>query len=592
MKHPKKTFVSVVLAVAMVITCFLLTLCACTAREQELEMLADPQNVQVEKRVITWDPVENATGYRVTFDGEEYRLESNQLDVHHYVEEGAYTFTLIALGDGEHYANSVMVQETIELGKVIEHGFDEQSFEYTFLEDAMGYEVNQGGADLSGMVTIPDYFGDYPVVRVAEKMFRAEGAYAHYTQDPNCFTEKYCNTVTTGIKLPAHLESIGKLAFAFMINLQEVEIPDTVVEIEYGAFEGCKRLRKVKIPQNLKDIPDDCFRDTALSELVLPSSLETIGDNAFATLVEEGVHTGTHIGHVDSALTEIVIPATVKHIGIRAFEGRQNLKTVILKDNVEVVLGGCFDDTAWLAAQQDGFVYLKDYLYCYKGKMPENAKIEIPAGTKGILQGAFKDQKNLREVVIPEGIIFWGKSIFIRCSALTTVTLPSDMKEIPAGMFGNCTSLKSITLPQGLTSIGAGAFGGSGLESITIPASVRTLAAAFSRCRSLKEISFPEGVEGIGTSIQDCSALERVFIPASVKEIDGYPFWGCDALTYVFYEGSSFSEFEKKFKNLDFETLPMLKDAPVYCYSEERPTEEGNYWHYVDGKPTPWETAT
>ena len=33
----------------------------------------------------------------------------------------------------------------------------------------------------------------------------------------------------------------------------------------------------------------------------------------------------------------------------------------------------------------------------------------------------------------------------------------------------------------------------------------------------------------------------------------------------------------------------MLK-ATVYFYSEEKPTEPGNYWRYVDGVPTPWET--
>jgi hypothetical protein len=33
-----------------------------------------------------------------------------------------------------------------------------------------------------------------------------------------------------------------------------------------------------------------------------------------------------------------------------------------------------------------------------------------------------------------------------------------------------------------------------------------------------------------------------------------------------------------------------LENAPRYYYSETEPTEPGNYWHYVDGVPTPWET--
>jgi hypothetical protein len=28
--------------------------------------------------------------------------------------------------------------------------------------------------------------------------------------------------------------------------------------------------------------------------------------------------------------------------------------------------------------------------------------------------------------------------------------------------------------------------------------------------------------------------------------------------------------------------------ATRYFYSETQPIESGNYWHYVDGVPTPW----
>jgi hypothetical protein len=29
--------------------------------------------------------------------------------------------------------------------------------------------------------------------------------------------------------------------------------------------------------------------------------------------------------------------------------------------------------------------------------------------------------------------------------------------------------------------------------------------------------------------------------------------------------------------------------SPRYSYSETAPTDEGNFWHYVDGKPTLWQ---
>ena len=96
-------------------------------------------------------------------------------------------------------------------------------------------------------------------------------------------------------------------------------------------------------------------------------------------------------------------------------------------------------------------------------------------------------------------------------------------------------------------------------------------------------------------ALTGCSALETVFIPASIREIVGYPFNRCDALTHVFFEGSALSDFIVMVRNINNdaasqkELIARLEATPIYCYSEEKPTEEGLYWHYVDGVPTPWE---
>jgi hypothetical protein len=139
----------------------------------------------------------------------------------------------------------------------------------------------------------------------------------------------------------------------------------------------------------LKEIPLKCFENTALTEIILPEGLETIGGGAFET--EE-----TEYGHIYSGVSEVIIPASVKEIGNYAFYGRRNLETVILEgDYMELIGASCFHDTAWFASQADGLVYLNDYfLYCCKGELPENARVEIPTGTKCIASNAFGSQKN------------------------------------------------------------------------------------------------------------------------------------------------------------------------------------------------------
>ena len=73
------------------------------------------------------------------------------------------------------------------------------------------------------------------------------------------------------------------------------------------------------------------------------------------------------------------------------------------------------------------------------------------------------DPKPTGELIIPEKIE--GLSVtsidggaFVRCTGLTSVTLPSSLTEIGDAAFRNCTGLTSVTLLSSLTSIGNYAF--------------------------------------------------------------------------------------------------------------------------------------
>lgn len=77
-------------------------------------------------------------------------------------------------------------------------------------------------------------------------------------------------------------------------------------------------------------------------------------------------------------------------------------------------------------------------------------------------------------------------------------------------------------------SIGEGAFQSiEGLESVTIPSSVRGIAKdAFNRCTSLKNLTLSEGVEYIGEhAFYDCSGLSVITLPKSLKYIHPEALW-------------------------------------------------------------------
>ena len=586
----------------------------------EPTLLQVPQNITAENRVVTWDIVENATGYLVEFAGTEYEVEENRFELYFFTGQGNKYIRVKAIGDGVKYNDSNWAAETIKISALTQNGYDEKGFEFTLLEDKSGYELSCGNANLKGNITLPGNFEGLPVKCIADNAFNPQVGSSGFI----------FNRVTTGIVLPKGLKSIGQRAFNQLTELKEIVIPDTVTEIGTDAFARCFNLTNVKLPRNLKEIPERCFLDTKLSSVVLPDTLEIIGAGAFA------VNLVGQYGYEGSELSSVVIPASVNYIGADAFKQCEKLKDISFVDpyNLEWIGSYAFSKTAWYEAQADGLIILGDILCEYKGTMPENYELTIPSTIKAIVGNAFSYQINLRKVTIPTGVRLIGDVIFCGCSGLEEVSLPSDLKSLPAGTFGSTTSLKSVSLPDGLTEIERAAFSGSGLESIVIPSSVKTIGdlafygceslteivlpdglteigrevftksglksinipstvkkigySAFRRCKSLTEIVLPDGIEYIGNyAFEECTSLTEIVIPAAVKELGIGVFIRCENLTSVYYEGTS--QQWNALVAVNGATDGMSSSTTVYFYSETEPTESGNYWHFDgNGKPLKW----
>lgn len=102
-----------------------------------------------------------------------------------------------------------------------------------------------------------------------------------------------------------------------------------------------------------------------------------------------------------------------------------------------------------------------------------------------------KVRKNIRKIVISEGITYIGDTAFSSCENLTSVELPSSLSQIGDAAFQDCNLLEDLVLPSGLTSIGVLAFSYSGLKTIVIPNSLETVEdSAFSYCNSISEVNY------------------------------------------------------------------------------------------------------
>lgn len=268
-------------------------------------------------------------------------------------------------------------------------------------------------------------------------------------------------------------------------------------------------------------------------------------------------------------IKKVVIENGVTNIGTCAFSDCKNLVSVVIPNSVTSIGEEAFDGTGLLEKQPDGAIYIGYFLYGYKGGMPENAKISIKEGTRGIADGAFSDfYQNLVSITMPNSMKYIGKTAFKQCRNLTSITIPNSVIQIGDYAFYGCKGLTSINIPNSVTSIGNSAFMGcSGLASITIPNSVTSIeTSTFRGCSSLSSVIISNSVLNIGNeAFYECSSLTSVTIPNSVKTIGDNTFYKCSSLAFVSIPNSMMSIGEMAF--YDCKSL-----SKVICYAVTPPS--------------------
>ena len=107
----------------------------------------------------------------------------------------------------------------------------------------------------------------------------------------------------------------------------------------------------------------------------------------------------------------------------------------------------------------DGVLFDKQMSSLYYYSSAKTAeKYEVPAGTKELEPRSFRENKYLKEAVLPGSVEFVGG--FTNCSALETVVLPDGVREIYSDAFSGCTGIESVVIPASVETIGYGAFEG------------------------------------------------------------------------------------------------------------------------------------
>jgi len=331
-------------------------------------------------------------------------------------------------------------------------------------------------------------------------------------------------------------------------------------------------VKSIYLPSTLKKIGAEAFKGNEFTDnenFVLPSSVTSIGDNAFE---DSGIRsldlrnlsiTKLPVGIVKNCdnLEQVMMPESITQIGERAFENCDLIKKVELPSKVEEIEKGAFmncdnleyikiPETVKMARCEDG---LREFgiftgspklktagcgsgynidICCGKdSKLPYDIfafadyveEIDIPEGIKGFNDtwsyGEFRYSKKLRKVTFPESFESLKGRDFIGCSSLEEVNIPKGTKKLD-GTFHECSSLKTIEIPDGVLELERTFSGCSSLEKIQIPSSVEGMWGTFYNCSSLKKVIIPDTVRELSANFEGCTALNSAGPIGSGKAIE------------------------------------------------------------------------
>ena len=406
----------------------------------------------------------------------------------------------------------------------------------------------------------------------------------------------FFNNKLSAVTLPTYLKTLGDYAFSNN-NLKEVTLPSRL-EVLGTAFVDNSELSKITFSEGLKEITS-AFSGTSIKSVVLPKSLEKIGDRAFYNLksladisIPENVTSIGNEAFYNTGLTSIDLPANLKTIGWYAFSGTK-LKKVVLPSQVETIGNHAFSieslESVHIPKSLKSVTssYSTRYIYHASWKSVEwgeyynaifsgdkNLKtVTFEDGISEIISGLFKET-GINKIDLPSSVTKIGSSAFAN-SDLTTINLPSSLSEIQDFAFAN-TKLKEITIPDSVEKIGYGAFDSvKTLDKVILPTNLKEISSKTFYKTNISKITIPESVSSIGGIAFADTPLKSITLPNNLISIGQNAFSGTQLTTVVLpskiktLENEAFGEIA----NLVSVNIPLSLESGYNAFSNSKKLE-------------------
>ncbi len=308
---------------------------------------------------------------------------------------------------------------------------------------------------------------------------------------------------------------IGGLAFNDCKNLQSVNIPDKVTKIGGRAFYNTG-ISTINLPSELSRIEPYTFSSSSLKSIIIPQGVKSIGEYAFSYC---------------ESLVDLVLPEGLESIERYAFT-RIKVANVVLPESLSSLGEGAFKDSKISTINiPGGLSEINSDVFAFT----TIEAITIPGNVQFIGRGAFRYCDRLKSVIISQGVKIIGHGAFSQCKSLVDLVLPEGLENIASSAFTS-TAIDKFSIPQSVISIGDGAFGGTNIVHLEMPA-ISYGEHVFSGCKKLLSVVVLEGVDRIPTDcFFNCTNLQSVTLPSTIKVISA--FLRCEKISKLYVKAT------------------------------------------------------
>ena len=250
------------------------------------------------------------------------------------------------------------------------------------------------------------------------------------------------------------MTSIDDYAFLDCAPLNYIAIPVSVQTIGKWAFEGCNSLIKLYRTESdgysrYSNHQVWGFERFAQYQGIL-YALATVKGSPYAAILDADTQ------ETNVSIPQEIEGHPVVFIGDAAFHGNR-MESVVIPSSVESIGDSAFSNCPSLASTKipSSVVFISDGAFAYCHSLES---VVIPSSVTSISGSAFYGCSRLSVIHLPSSIKTIGDRAFYGCSRLTSVQLPSSLETIGNFAFFGCSEMTMIVIPSSVISIRSRAF--------------------------------------------------------------------------------------------------------------------------------------